>query len=311
MKFSLECKVDSTIKLPNNILVSYNELEYYFYCGNDKNFNIMKIVSKVSDPSKFYSTIEAGDSHTPHKITLNGDKELYQKLIKEFQLIEAALTLNGMKKIYWNQPKYEVIPETDEERSKLAVYSFEHKLEYPKREVELNESALSKIIKTTSRYSELLILENFLREGQNEYTQFRFIQAFYNFYFVIEDLYGGGKTKNDQIESNFKASADLTKILGIVLKTIETTPKHKATLERFLKEKGLEFSAINIIHLIVLIRGSLHHFSGKSTLRQGTPLNQEEFETIAFLLYGIALHAILFRIVEINNRPEHLISDEK
>ena len=55
----------------------------------------------------------------------------------------------------------------------------------------------------------LTTIESFWREGENEMFAGRFINAFYNFYFVLEGLYGNRKWRNDDLEAEFNASAEL------------------------------------------------------------------------------------------------------
>ncbi len=305
MKFSVECLVDATTKISDIIKVSHSGREYEFYPNDSGRLGKIKIIEKVPEPSKFYSKFGKGDGTIKHTLTINADKEVYNLLIKEFQLLEASLTLNGVKRIRWDQPKVEYLPETPEEVTKTEVLGVEHKEEYPEVEPELNKGDLDKIVQSMGDYEELLVLDAFLREGLNEFKQFRYINSFYNFYFVIEDLYGGGKTKNDQIEKSLKNSKEFSEILKDILEQqITTNEKHKNNLLKFLNERNLENSIEGVIKLIVSTRGILHHFSRKNRLRQGNPLNQRDFETMAFLVFGLALNGILRRVVEINNRKK-------
>lgn len=301
----MECNVEASISIPNIITINNENFEYTFYPSDKGKLEKIKITVPVQHPEKFYSKIGEGQPPAKFSINVDLDKEVYNKLIFEFQRIEATLTINGIKRIRWDSPRTTVIPETEEEREKIQVFSFEHNKEYPEREENFDNETLTDVIKTMHKYDELIVLRAFLREGINEFHRFNYINAFYNFYFILEDLYGGNNTKNSLVEKSFLASDELMNLLKDSLtKHIETNKKHKTNLTKFLKERQLDYSPENIIKLIISTRGSLHHFSRKNRLQQGTPLNQKDFETIAFLLFGLALTGVLFRIVDINKRDE-------
>jgi hypothetical protein len=55
--------------------------------------------------------------------------------------------------------------------------------------------SLSELIDVKDRYSSMIVLIAFFREGKNDYIEQKFINAFFNFYFVLEGMFGNGKTK--------------------------------------------------------------------------------------------------------------------
>jgi len=133
----------------------------------------------------------------------------------------------------------------------------------------------------------------FERDGMNEFHSLRYIQAYYNFYFVLEDLYGEGKTQNKDVEQKFKSNQVLRSIIQDVLdNVIKRNVNHLQNIQNFLREENKSFDIDGIIELIVRVRGNLHHYSGKSTKRKGTPLNQGDFESMAYLLMGISVKSI-------------------
>lgn len=130
----------------------------------------------------------------------------------------------------------------------------------------------------------------------NEYRSFRYINAFFNFYFFIEDLYGGGKTKNYHVEENFKRSIHIIEAIKDTIKEFNeqlNLKRHQTILIDFLELEKLTYTVEGIISLIVKTRGNLHHFSQKSTQKKGHPLNQRDFETMAYLLMSICIRALV------------------
>lgn len=134
----------------------------------------------------------------------------------------------------------------------------------------------------------------------NEYAARRFINAFYNFYFILEDLYGSGKTKNYDILKVLRSSDEFKESLNWIFKTQLNDDRHKTNLYNFCNEEGITYNINGLIELLVKVRGNLHHYSSRSTKHIGTPFNQDDFESIAFMTMGLSVKAILNKILKIN-----------
>jgi len=276
--------------------------EYILTPNKDGMLAFIKIITEVDAPEKFYSKIEEGDEKVKKHIIIEVDPTVSDELRSDFQYIESTLSFWGnLKRIHWDEPKREWIPETEEEKSKLKVYAVSLSRRYPDPPTKLGREEFIRTIRNKSRFDSLTTLRSFYREGKNFFGQFRYIDAFYNFYFIIEDLFGGGKTKNKQIEENFKSSTELKKTIVWVMDTqINTHKKHHKDISRLLLEKNLQNTPDGIIRLLIRMRGQLHHYTSKSSLKQPTPLIQRDFESLSFLAMGIALKSILNEIVKIN-----------
>ncbi|POZ87766.1 MULTISPECIES: hypothetical protein [Petrotoga] len=140
-------------------------------------------------------------------------------------------------------------------------------------------------------YEHLIIPLSFYQEGRNEFELKRYINAYYNFYFYLEDLYGNGKTKNYQIRREFLKSNQLKEAVSKTIEEFKNGPskKHYKNLKSFLKLESCSYDIEGVISLIVKVRGNLHHFSQKSSKKLGHPFNQKDFETMAFLLMSICV----------------------
>jgi len=240
------------------------------------------------------------------KITVETDEVIFRELRSDFQYIESYLAFIGnLKKIHWEEARQEWIPETPEEKSRLKVFGVSLNRRYPDTPAPIGKDVLIEVIRGKTKYDGLTTLKSFFREGKNFFTQFRYVDAFYYFYFIIEDLYGGGKTKNVDIERNFKSSRELRETVEWVMQTqINTSEKHSKGISQLLVEEKIQNGTDGIIELIVAVRGRLHHYVSRSSLKQATPLNQRDFESPAFLIMGIALMSILKEIVKINQKHE-------
>jgi len=302
MKFSILCEVESRIKISKEIMIRHKNKEYIFSPNKDFLLAYIKIITFVSDPEKFYSVVRSTPNELiNHNITINRDNNLYNHLISEFQELESILAFNGnLTKIKWSEPKEEIICETEEEKQKVNISGLQWKKEYDNPIILINESDLKGIIESKEEFKSLTIVEAFWREAMNDFRSFRYINAFFNFYFILEGLYGNGKTKNWAIEEEMLSSKDFLENLRLIIEKIKQNKRHFEIIERRLNLINKKLDYEGITHLLVSIRGDLHHFINNTNKTQGTPFNQEDFETIAWVSLGLATHAILIKIVEIN-----------
>ena len=225
----------------------------------------------------------------------------------EFHYLESmfAFPKAFLRKIYWENPKQEFIPETEEEILKFKdskVIGAKWEVSYPSDYSILSEDYFIELMLNRHKYADLMIPKVFFREGVNELKAFRYINAFYNFYFVIEDLYGEGKAKNEQVEREFKKSNEFRSFVQWMIDNIKNDDdkKHFNDISVYLKKYRKNFDIDGIIFIIIRVRGQLHHYSKKNTQIQGTPFNHYQFETFAHSMHGIAIRAILEKTVLIN-----------
>ena len=265
----------------------------------------INIISEINDSEQFYSTVKA----TPNEkvrasITINRNKKLYDSIIREFQELESTLAFcGGLRKINWNEAKDKLLFDTEEERQKAQIYGVQLMKDYPEQIISVTPEQLKQIVITKDKYTSLTIPKSFFREGKNDFTSLKYINAFYNFYFVLESLCGNGKTKNSQVEKEFKSSAHLRTFLdNFIENMLPKEQRHMDKITEMLKFRNKKLSVDSIIELIVKTRGDLHHFVNNPRKVQGTPFNHQEFETIAWIMLGVSVFVISQKIAEINQK---------
>lgn len=303
MKYKLECKVDSLTKISNEINFEIKNKEYLFKPDRNGFLSSISISINVENPDDFLTKlIPHAHGKGRHRIEIKSDQQTTQKLQEEMQYLEATIMFGGSStKIHWEDPEREWIPENDEDRKKINVLKLTYERKYLEKIIELDEEFLKGIIESRSDYDELTVLKAFFNDGTKLFHEFKYINAFCNFYFILEDLYGNGNTVNRLIMRSFKESADLREFLEWARDTqISKDEKHLKSLINFLEDIGRTTSTNDIIEFLVETRGRLHHFSRKSTLKIGTPFNQRDYEAIASFVMGIALRAILQEVYYIN-----------
>lgn len=303
MKISLECSIKGKVKINNLIKVIYGKKEYILIPDKKGWLSSIKIVKQVESPEKYSTEMLPGKGDVKLEIQIHGDREEKLELVRELQELESVLSFDtggSLKSIAWDKPKEEFIPETEEEKKRVSANQFQFwkdHIEYPSS---LDEKIFEDVIKTKERYNSLIVPKAFYKEGINEFTSHRYINAFYNFYFVLEDLYGEGKTRNNDVADGFRKSQDFTEIMEWMIQNLDKDKKHKNNIVKFCNEEGVSYDVGGLIKLLLKVRGNLHHYSSRSSKHLGTPFSHEEFESIAYLTLGLSVHTILRRIVDIN-----------
>lgn len=303
MKITLEYPVDATITIGKEIRIDHQEKEYVFLPDKNGNLKAIRITASAPYPDKVRTKLEAGGIGVDATAIIDVASENLDGLVAEFQAIESRLSFdtNGaLRRIVWSDEKTELLPETKEEAAQAHIGSFHFKRKYPQTRVKLSEDNLRKILDSKERYSPLVILESFFREGSNEYSEFKYVNAFHNFYYIIEDLYGGGKTKSQGIIDTLKACREFRKIMEWAMNSISTEPKHRAHLQKLFRSENCTYDVDGFTELLVRVRGRTHHYTSKGGDRYPTPFHQKDYHSIAWISLGIAARAILDQIVKIN-----------
>lgn len=117
-----------------------------------------------------------------------------------------------------------------------------------------------------------------------------FISAYYDFYFLLETLYGNGKTKNDAVKTEFKKSPEIrTAAENFLALRHEDYPN--AETRKALMAKFSGYSVDTLIEYIVKQRGFFHHHTARKQ-NIWHPAHEEEYENDALMLQDIALQVL-------------------
>jgi hypothetical protein len=255
------------------------------------------VVSTEVRADDFKSTLGPGVGLSKATITMNADSAATSRLLKYLQSLEANLSFSSgsLKRIHWDTPKQERIPETDEERQYATVSSIGLSFKDPRPRVILLPNAATALVTASLKENDYLVVPKaFWHEAMNEYADRRYIQAYYNFYFVIEGLFGNGKSSEVAILKAFQQSAEMAALTRWALQFVQSKPSHWESLLQFYVDLGCTTDLEGTQRLLVRLRGSLHHYSIKSSKGrlQPNPLSQNGFLSPAWLAMCLATRAL-------------------
>lgn len=297
MIFKVECEVESTTPLLKELEIECGDKIVVLKPKNNLLSSIL-IKKRIENIEKFRAEIVT-EAPGKHLIKMHADQEIVDDIFNDFRELESLLPLDyGVKKIYWEftnkAPKIEYEPESEEERKLLKVLGYHFTKDYLENKRPIDPNRIKHIFENKHKLAELIVPLAFLREGTNYFHDFRYVYSFYNFYFIIEDLYANGKFD----ENGFlKECGQSTELLHFVKDAYEKLGQmHKQKIKSLLDERSFSENPIDLLKLIFRIRGNLHHFGSKSTRAHGTPFNQKEFESPAIFLMSIVLPLLILKI---------------
>jgi hypothetical protein len=321
MKVKMSCDVEPKIKV-GHLKGIYGDWEYSFIPNEEGNLAKIIIEAIVPDYTKYKIWSSPVPEDPEHNILhIDMDHEFNEILVEEFQYFEGMLSLLGSPvRVSWHAPYIESIPEKpEEEPHKIAGFQMEKKREEPI--VEISDNNIGNMIIRAHGHSQIINpYLTFYREAVSEYNTFRYINSFFNSYFVLEGAYGNDKWRNWEVREEFIHSDEFKKITQDVIdnyikKDRQIEDKIVAMLNGLTDARGNPVHASlnieGIAYLTVDTRGALHHFSSDPAKRRGSPYNHEEFKELASITLQIARGTIWELSKEVDDYMEKLKEEMK
>jgi len=309
MRYKVNAPVEGNIYLDCPYSFKKEGYAIEFHLDSDKKLAEIAIWIDVSsrDIEKFKSEISKKNGIIHLKV--GGDAEVKNKIKNEYQLLESNLSFISqgiLRKIHWDKVKEEFIPQNEEEKKYIKVFSFKTTEEYSDPKATIKETILKHYVINGAKYEQLAIPKAFWREGINYFKKFQYIQAFYNYYFIIEGLYANGKSGEKEVLKEFAKSSELSEICEKTLNQFKKDKRHGKKLIEMMNEENCPNDKFGLQRLLFKIRGRLHHYSKKSSKSVSTPFSQREFETVALICGYVACLAIGYREVKINTENRNI-----
>jgi hypothetical protein len=301
MRYRLTAALLGDLRSPERHLSSERE-GFTFELLADTSGRITKAAVSVAVPQErvplFAGSAAPGRGQALVEFTVGGDPQLHESLVDQLQRLESelAMSTNGaLWRIAWDNPEKEFIPENDEEQALIAISSLSYEVGYPREPALITSERYQQFIATSHWDRALQVPKAFWREGMNSFRTFRYVQAFYWFYFVIEAFFAKGKSAEGAVIKEFAKSEELRQLSEYSFRALGDDPRHMPNILRLFNDLNIEPTSAMLPLLLVRLRGRLHHFNPRSPRLQPTPFNQSEFETPALVLMLMASHALADR----------------
>lgn len=211
----------------------------------------------------------------------------FKEMVAILQHIESVGSFwLGCERIGWNEPEGHWLSASPEEAALLDMTRFAARREYDRMPRKVTGRLLQYVLDTRTSLSRYLIPLSFYREGMREHRAKRYLLAFFQFYFYLEDLYAEGRFKSAAVEKLFRASTTLRQAAAYALEQLNEprSADQAARIRALMARVKCDMTPEGVLSFIVRMRGHLHHYSSKGTEPRGHPLNQEEYQPVSALL---------------------------
>ena len=293
MLYELQVRVESDAVVDEPFSVKVHPYTVSVHCNKHKTVTALVISIEVENYQQYLLKLETNKETNSHVLT-EPENPYFDEIISVLQTIESLGAFwFRIKRLYWDVPTISWKAQNEEEERVLTntgANNFQIRQTYKHDPVKISASRLAEIIDKRNDCQHLKIPLSFYREGRNFFATQRYVYAFHSFYYYLEDLYADGKTKNTLVEKRFLSSQQMRDAVDKTLRSFKKDHvRHYKNLLTFLRTEQKTDNVDDVLKLIVSVSGNLHHFSQKSTKRQGHPFNQKEFETMAYLLMSICV----------------------
>src|SRR5207237_1231045 len=139
---------------------------------------------------------------TPSRMTIGGDRVVFDGLISALQRLESHvsyMTVHALRSVRWDRPTEVWQAETPEEELLIQVNHVRLEEYDETHRARVAPEILAGMTERAEVLNELTVLKALWREGANEFLARRYIQAFYDFYFILEGRYAKGRSSESQV----------------------------------------------------------------------------------------------------------------
>lgn len=198
------------------------------------------------------------------------------------------MSLYGSAQIAIDSFEIQWIPENDIEKRELPMTEFKETREItqPASQFVLPFDLLERLVVTAIDLQDIELPLSFFRRGRISILEENYIQATYDFYFLLETLFSSGKTKNSAVKSEFKKS---TLLMAAINSFLQFPRDHYPSVQfwREMNERFKIYKVDSLVDYIVDKRGFLHHHTSK---RKDIwhPSHQDEYRLDAFMYQAVA-----------------------
>jgi hypothetical protein len=265
---------------------------YTFTAAEDGRLSEIAISVQVANTERFKMKFVPGGFLEEY------DGEARDELVADFQYLESVLGFIGeVSRIRWDAPRRRVIPENEQEQKDIVGASLHIERKWRITPNRLLKADLEAVIDDRQVIAPVQLLQSFFREGKSELYQFRFVNAFYNLFFVLEGLYGKGKSGTKELTTAFWSYPEFRDVVitgwhALVEQDEELSKRVLAEISAEGHDATDDHLISKLVDWVINTRGATHHFYLRSRRKQGTPLNQRDYEPVACFTFLLSERAI-------------------
>jgi hypothetical protein len=298
MRYELRIPVIGTVRIKRDHAVEVEGVRFDYLAEPEGLLtDVAASVAVGSDAIKTFGG--PGERGVAREYRIEGAEEAHSRTLHALQHLESHLSFAAEGTVTafdWQDIAWKLIPENDAERRDLKIFGGRVTGRYPELGSRLGTPLLDFAARATVTREDTAVPKAFWREAHNEFAQQRYIQAFYNFYFVIEGLFGRGRSSEPAMVKQLLGSDDFKSAVSKTLAILKADRRHFNDMKQLYDdERHLPVDIEGTTKLLVRLRNRLHHYSTHNPRPQGTPFDQSKWESLAWFSMGIATNVLTAR----------------
>ncbi len=323
MKFSLECDVGGSYTKVEQFKAVCNGKEYEFTPDENGFLSKIKITATAERPEDFIVKFTPNEDNDGKTLSFEYDgRQINEILTGDFQYLEGMFAWRGnISRINWQSATLEYLPETDEEKTRIATELLKIEALPNTTEFQFTAEQIAQFLLRRNFHGKLFNqFFSFYRQGQNYLREERFISAFLCFYLFLEGAYAKeGHWKNFRVKNDFLASPEFQQFIqetinGHLPPTGGLTWSINKMLAELKDAKGnptpKALNAEGIASLLISTRGSLFHFRLEEGLDQPVRVDSD-YEAIATVAYSLTQKTLAHIYDEAENVHREIILEQR
>jgi len=265
MKIRYKFAVEGKLRITTNFPIQASDGLYEFECDPDGLVTHLCVSFTVQDQQDWPTVTINPEPGIRLHLNLTAPKFDYVQ--KHVRTIEGLLSMWGVSRIDFDYFERTWIPENALEEKHLQLKNFSNRTTpAPTHQILPTPFDLvARSVMSADQCFDIEIALGFFRKGTCDVNERRYIEAYYDFYFMLEHLFADGKFKSDQVEQIFLGNATLitnvkeTLVDEAFFLHVQKDTRNIPGYSENLKGKTPQ----EIIHHLVSLRGFLHHHSQK------------------------------------------------
>lgn len=223
-------------------------------------------------------------------------------IIHDVLNIASLLGPFGVHDVETDSVKIGWVPQSKEEAAALPITNSERSFSSPSPNPEgpLPPDLIARCIIGARQSDENQIPLSFFRRGMEDIHNRRYIEAFYDFYFIFETLFANGKTDTKKVLKEYLSSGEFCRNAEILFSDprVESCLKH-IDARKFTQVIGPKDKE-TLFKYLILTRGKLHHHHMKQSQKtlKWDPKNQKDYYFEAALANELAFLVCMRRVKE-------------
>ena len=302
MRCALECPIEAKIKLPTDLDSRWFDGKRLTIRRDENGYAaVIRIEGKVAEDDLITMKVEKLPNGMTH-FNASGGTKIRGELEEQLKLIESTLGLFcKLSRVRWEYATSTAIPETPEEEQQIQWNSLRLDEAEENTEVSLTIEDFWTILHLGHFAGDLSVTMAFFREGNVDLRVRRYITAYISFYFVLEGLYANGQFGGKEVRAEFRKSTTLKnciqEILPLPLYNKPARTRDVMSLDDFLSIVKKPKTVDGIIHLLIWLRGDLHHFVNNPKKLTGSPFTHKRYQIVAWFIHDICTSALRDQVI--------------